>query len=299
MAFEDKKTEQEFLEQYHEKVDVVNEWLENLLPKAEGPQARLYEAMRYSVMAGGKRIRPVIAMAVCEMVGGNTEQVMPFACAIELLHTYSLIHDDLPSMDNDDLRRGMPTCHKKFGEATAVLAGDCLQSLAFEIMARSEINPALVTECIRTVALSVGGEGMAGGQMMDMEGCCGDASKHQKMNLLKTGALIMASAWMGAIVGGADISRYSAIGSYARSIGTAFQIKDDILDVEGSAALLGKATGADEKQDKHTYVSMLGLEGAKKLLLQLTDDAKDEIAVFGEKSFFLQDLAEYLYSRES
>lgn len=288
----------EFLDQYKEMQERVNKWLKAVMPKEEGPQKELFEAMRYSLFASGKRIRPIIAMAVCEMVGGNVDQVMPYACAIELIHTQSLIHDDLPAMDDDDLRRGNPTCHKKFNEATAILAGDALISFAFELMARAEVTPELSLEAIRTVAIASGGEGMVGGQVLDMKGCDGDPIEHQKMNSLKTGAMIMASAWVGAIIGGADMSDYQAIGKYAKNLGIAFQVKDDILDVEGNSEMMGKNTGNDEKQDKYTYVNLLGIQGAKDLLLELTDNAKDEIAVFGEDSFFLQDLAEYLYNRE-
>jgi len=291
--------EAEFKLEYNKKLEKVNQWLDEIVPKAEGDCKELYEAVRYSLFAGGKRIRPVIAMAVCEMLGGDVDQVMPFACAIELIHTYSLIHDDLPSMDNDDLRRGKPTCHKQFDEATAILAGDALQSMAFELMSRSEINPIIVLECIRTVATAAGGDGMVGGQILDMAGCSDDADLHNKMNNLKTGALIMASAWVGALVGKASMEDYRPIGIYAQNLGLAFQVKDDILDVEGSAEKLGKATGHDDEMEKFTYVSMLGLDKAKEYLLQLTDYCKDEIAVFGEKSFFLQDLATYLYEREN
>ncbi|MDD4688677.1 MAG: polyprenyl synthetase family protein [Eubacteriales bacterium] len=290
--------EAEFLLEYNQKVELINEWLENVVPQAEGDCIALYKALRYSLFAGGKRIRPVIAMAVCEMLGGDVEQVMPFACAIELIHTYSLIHDDLPAMDNDDLRRGQPTCHKKFDEATAILVGDALQALAFEIMSRSEINPIIVLECIRTVATAAGGDGMVGGQIRDIGGC-EDAELHNKMNNLKTGALIMASAWMGALVGKAAIEDYRPIGIYAQSLGIAFQVKDDILDVEGNAEKLGKKTGQDSVTDKITYVSHMGLDRAKDYLLELTDNCKDEIAIFGEKSFFLQDLATYLYERDN
>lgn len=291
--------EAEFKLEYNKKLEKINQWLESVVPKAEGDCKALYEAMRYSLFAGGKRIRPVIAMAVSEMLGEDTDKVMPFACAIELIHTYSLIHDDLPAMDNDDLRRGKPTCHKQFDEATAILAGDTLQTLAFELMARSEINPNIVLECIRTVAAAAGGDGMAGGQILDMAGCGDDQRLHTKMNSLKTGALIMASAWVGALVGQASMEDYSPIGIYARNLGLAFQVKDDILDVEGSTEKLGKETGHDSKTDKITYVNRLGLDGAKAYLLELTDNCKDEIAYFGEKSFFLQDLATYLYEREN
>lgn len=289
----------QFQEEYKKKQEYVNNWLETVMPKAEGDQKEVFEAMRYSLFANGKRVRPVIAMAICELVEGNIDQIMPFACGIEMIHTYSLIHDDLPAMDDDDMRRGGPSCHKQFDEATAILAGDALQAFAFEIMSRADIKPQLAMEAIRTVALASGAEGMVGGQIMDMKGCDGDAVLHQKMNTLKTGALIMSSAWVGAIVGEADMAQYQAIGSYAKNLGLAFQVKDDILDVEGNTELLGKNTGNDKKQDKYTYVTLLGLDGAKRLLLELTDNAKDEIAIFGEKSFFLQDLADYLYHREN
>ncbi len=288
----------QFIDEYNKKKDYVNRWLEDVMPDAKGEQKEIYEAMRYSLFAGGKRIRPVLAMAVCEMLGRDVENVMPFACAIEMIHTYSLIHDDLPAMDNDDFRRGIPTCHKKFGEATAILAGDALQSYAFEVMTKATVKPQIALEAIGTVALAIGAEGMVGGQIMDIKGCKGDIKLQRKMNMLKTGALIMCSACVGAIIGEADIEQYKAIGNYAKNIGLAFQIKDDILDIEGNASIMGKSTGNDEKQDKCTYVNLLGIDGAKKLLSKLTASAKEEIGYFKEQSNFLKELADYLYNRE-
>ena len=287
----------DFYAELAEKGKKATEWLEAVFENSVKGPDRLVESMRYSALSDGKRIRPVISMAVCEMLGGEAADVMPFACGIELIHAYSLIHDDLPALDNDDMRRGKPTNHIAFDEATAILSGDALQALAFDVMSQSALPPMLTMECIRTVAIAAGSEGMAGGQVCDMQGTK-TLEEYSKMCNKKTGALIMASAVVGALAGRADIEQYQAIGSYAKNIGLAFQLKDDILDKTGDSAVLGKATGSDEKAHKYTFVDFLGIEKAEQLLEELVESAKFDVHVFGEKSYFLQDLANYIAQRE-
>ena len=261
----------EFKEIYDAKRAKVEEYLHKIMDSVKD-NFKIKEAMEYSLFAGGKRIRPVLAMSVCEMLGGKEERVMPFACALELIHTYSLIHDDLPCMDDDDLRRGMPTSHKKFGEDMALLTGDALQALAFEIMAQSDENPLIILECIRTVAVAAGISGMCGGQELDLSGLRDTAEQLERINLLKTGALIAASCWVGAIVAGCDVEQMKKIGSYAKNIGLAFQVKDDILDIAGTREGIGKTTGTDSRKGIQTYASLLGLEDAEKLLEQYIEE---------------------------
>ncbi|MCL2740251.1 MAG: polyprenyl synthetase family protein [Oscillospiraceae bacterium] len=288
----------EFKEQYDASVAKCEEYLHRIMDSVKD-DFKIKEAMEYSLFAGGKRVRPVLAMGVCEMLGGNPERVMPFACAIELIHTYSLIHDDLPCMDDDDLRRGMPTSHKKFGEDMAVLTGDALQSLAFEIMAQSDENPQIILECIRTVAVAAGISGMVGGQELDIASKRETAEELERINLLKTGALIAASCWMGAIIAGCDVSQMQNVGIFAKNLGLAFQVKDDILDMTGTREELGKTVGTDDRKGIQTYASLLGLEGAERLLEEYIEEAKFAIHEFGEKSYFLQDLANYIRERKS
>lgn len=288
----------EFNEIFEKKRKRVEEYLHTIM-KSVKDQYKVREVMEYSLFAGGKRIRPILAMAVCEMLGGDERKVMPFACGIELIHTYSLIHDDLPCMDDDDFRRGKPSCHTKYGETMALLAGDAFQALAFEIMAQADEEPKIVLECIRTVSVSAGISGMIGGQELDMWGTRETAEDLRKINLLKTGALIAASCWLGAIIAGADISEYKKIGGYARNIGLAFQVKDDILDVSGKRAETGKSPDSDTRRGITTFATLLGLEGAEKLLEEYIEEAKMEIHEFGEKSYFLQDMANYILERKS
>ncbi|MDR1101923.1 MAG: polyprenyl synthetase family protein, partial [Clostridiales bacterium] len=242
----------EFNEMMEAKLVRVEEYLRNVM-KSVRDDLKVREAMEYSLFAGGKRIRPILAMSVCEMLGGDDMKMMPFACAIELIHTYSLIHDDLPCMDNDDMRRGKQSCHVKFGEAIALLAGDALQSLAFEVMAQAEEEPKIILECIRTISVATGISGMVGGQELDLFGARETAEHLQKINLLKTGALIAAACWIGAIVAGADLVEYKKIGGYAKNIGLAFQVKDDILDVTGTREEVGKTVGSDATRNKQTF----------------------------------------------
>lgn len=224
----------------------------------------LAESMGYSVFSGGKRIRPALCMAACELTGGKPEDALYAACAVELIHTYSLIHDDLPAMDNDDLRRGRPTNHKVFGEAVAILAGDAMVTIAFELLAR-DARPALVAALVRELAQSSGPEGMIGGQVLDIDGENQNLAlpQLQRLHRMKTGALLKASCRMGAIAAGCTEKQLAAVSDYGRHLGLAFQIVDDVLDVTATAEQMGKATGKDAAKGKNTYPSLLGLDASR------------------------------------
>ena len=251
-------------------------------------------------MAGGKRIRPVLAMSVCEMLGGNVEKALPYACALECIHTYSLIHDDLPCMDNDDMRRGKPTCHKAFDEATALLAGDALLNRAFEIMSTYGTDNDCTVEVIKYVSNNSGTEGMIGGQVVDLM-CEGDGNVSEEtlryIHRNKTGALISAAAMIGAICGNATDEEKVKILEFSDNLGLAFQIKDDILDFVGDDELLGKPTGSDEENDKTTFVTLMGIEKAEEELQRTTKAAKAALEVFGAENEFLCSLADFLLKR--
>ncbi len=242
----------------------------------------LIEAMNYSLLAGGKRLRPVLTLAVCEMCDGRAEQVLPFACGVEMVHTYSLIHDDLPCMDDDDLRRGKPTSHKVFGEAMAVLAGDALLTGAFESLSQAELPPEQVVQAVQCLASCAGCAGMVGGQVLDMDGE-GHALSRQELETLqslKTGALIQAAAELGCIGAGGSQAQRQAVAHYAQCLGRAFQIQDDILDVVSTSEALGKPVGSDVANDKSTFVGLLGLEECRALVQQLTQEAVEALAMF-------------------
>ncbi len=285
-------------EELQRKTTVVNRWITDLAPVGGGYHGSIFEAVNYSVKAGGKRIRPVLSLAVCEMLGGSEEDVMPFACAIEFIHTYSLIHDDLPCMDDDDLRRGLPTSHKKFGEALALLAGDALLNHAFEVMSNAHVPSGIAVEMIKTVSHAGGIWGMIGGQVIDMKG----ADTYEELVTLyrmKTGALITAAGQIGVIAAKSkDESVFSAVSAYTDNLGIAFQIRDDLLDVLGDEQLLGKRVGHDEATGKRTFVSSLGIDGARMALEEYTQNAKKSLSVFGERAAFLSALADYLLQRE-
>ena len=257
----------------------------------------LYESMRYSLSAGGKRIRPILSIASCEAVGGMTEDVIPAAIAIEMIHTYSLIHDDLPAMDNDDLRRGKPTNHKVFGEATAILAGDGLLTLAFSILSGVSNSMKIIHE----IALAAGPEGMVGGQQLDIEneGKNIDVKALEELHRRKTGALILAAVRSGGIAGGAAETQLSALTDYGMKIGLAFQIADDILDLEGDVEYIGKSPGKDVKQNKNTYPALLGLAESKIVARNLVDEALEALESFDEKAVPLRMIAEYIIDRKS
>lgn len=261
------------------------------------PQKRLFEAMRYSLLAGGKRIRPILVLEFCRICGGDWHKALPFAAAIEMVHTYSLIHDDLPCMDDDDYRRGRLTNHKVYGEAQAVLAGDALLTAAFETITGADYDAATALQVVQILASSSGEKGMVGGQILDIEGENKVLSEEgvYTIHRLKTGALISAACRMGAAAGGADAAQMEAAKSYAESIGLAFQIRDDMLDVLGDAAKLGKATCADG--NKNTFVSLYGLERCKELIEQENEKALSALKQF-EDHWFLEELARMLASRD-
>ena len=260
--------------------------------------------MEYSLLAGGKRIRPVLTLEVCRMCGGDPALAMPFACAVEMIHTYSLIHDDLPCMDDDDLRRGKPTNHKIYGEATAVLAGDGLLTAAFEIAlgTDSPLPPQRVVAAAACLARAAGAQGMVGGQVLDMaaEGRAVSRYDVEQLQKLKTGALLSAAAEMGCIVAGGSEEAQKAVRRYAQKLGMAFQVRDDMLDVEGNEATLGKPVGSDQANEKTTFVSLLGMDDCRALVEKLTMEAVEALAPFGtERAGFLCWLAEALAGREN
>jgi len=266
---------------------------------------KICEAMSYSLMAGGKRIRPVLCIAACEMFGGSQEAAMPTAVALEMIHTMSLIHDDLPSMDNDDLRRGKPTCHVIYGEDVAILAGDSLLSTSFEHVAREtpkDIDPAKIVDVIARLGKSVGAEGLAGGQVMDLEceGKPGTTLDDLKwIHIHKTATLLQVAVASGAVLGGATPEEVGACEKFAMDIGLAFQVADDILDCTASSEDLGKTAGKDEAVDKTTYVKLMGLEGSKKYARDLIDEAKECLAPFGERAAPLLAIADYIVDRKN
>ncbi|THG79159.1 (2E,6E)-farnesyl diphosphate synthase [Pseudomonas sp. A-1] len=264
---------------------------------------RLYRAMRYSVINGGKRVRPLLAYAACETLGGAAERADGAACAVELIHAYSLVHDDLPAMDDDELRRGQPTTHIAFDEACAILAGDGLQALAFEVLADAGRNPADAAtrlDMVVSLARAAGPAGMVGGQAIDL-GSVGvqlDQTALETMHRHKTGALIEASVRLGALAsGGSDARSLAALQDYARAIGLAFQVQDDILDVESDTATLGKTQGKDQAHDKPTYPALLGLDAAKAYALELRDLALAALQPFDERADALRQLACYIVAR--
>ncbi len=290
-----------FEDNINRKIEFVNRSLCEYFTKEENYQKKIYEAMEYSLFSGGKRVRPVLALAAAELFG-QEESVMPFACALEMIHTYSLIHDDLPCMDNDELRRGRLTNHIVFGEAMAVLAGDALLTRAFEVVLKhSRLSPQQMIKGLAVLAEAAGTEGMIGGQVIDME-CEGRAVGKdvlRAMHLHKTGALIIAAVRLGVIAGNGDSEDDWRLSAYARNLGLAFQIKDDILDVEGNTELLGKKTGMDEENRKTTFVSLYGLEQSKKMLEEYTQKAIEQIMFYGEKSEFLKEYAYFLLKRDN
>lgn len=253
-----------------DKKSIIDRFLDMSIPPGDSYPQKLHEAMRYSVLAGGKRIRPILAIAAFESCGGHGDWMYPAAAALELIHTYSLIHDDMPCMDDDDLRRGQPTVHKKFGEAVALLAGDALHDLAFLLLAQTG-NPLVVEE----VARAIGTDGMLAGQMADLEaeGKSLDVDEITFIHINKTGKLIRASARIGALLARADEASLEAISTYGEKVGLAFQIIDDILDIEGDTAILGKNVGSDSKNSKATYPGVVGLEKARQTATRLIDEA--------------------------
>lgn len=270
------------------------------LKKNPALEEKLAKAMEYSLMAGGKRLRPILLMAAADAVNGTGEKFLTVATAMEMIHTYSLIHDDLPAMDNDDYRRGKLTNHKVFGEATAILAGDALLTLAFEVITRQEnISPEILLKVVQEISTAAGQSGMVGGQSIDLEseGKKIDMATLKKMHLGKTGALFKAAIRSGAILAGANSEQLDALTIYAEKFGLAFQITDDILDVVGDEKNLGKPIGSDEKNNKSTYVTLTSLETAKNLAQSAVDDAVDALKIFGAEADFLRELVKYLIGR--
>jgi len=278
----------------------VHAMLDRALPPASEPPLRLHEAMRYTVLGGGKRVRAILAVATGESLGAEAQCMEPAACAVEFIHAYSLVHDDLPCMDDDDLRRGVPTCHRAFGEATALLVGDALQALAFETLARAPMSDS--GELVRVLARASGSRGMAGGQAIDLEsvGRTLTLDQLENMHLHKTGALIRASVRLGALCAGArDPETLDRLDEYARCIGLAFQIRDDILDIEGDTEVLGKTQGADVALDKPTYPSLLGLDASRTHARALHERASEQLAPLGRDADFLLALSEFIVDRRS
>ena len=280
---------------------LVEEGLVRELRTDEAFDARLAESMEYSLTAGGKRLRPILLMAAADAAGGRGEDYLTSACAVEMIHTYSLVHDDLPAMDDDDYRRGKLTNHKVYGAGLATLAGDALLTMAFELLARQQGVPAeTMLRVVREISEAVGANGMVGGQALDLasEGNHIDMDTLRRMHMAKTGALFRASVRSGAILGGADEAQLAALTEYAEAFGLAFQITDDILDVTGDAAAIGKPVGSDERNHKSTYVTLTSLEEAKRLAREAADRAHEALAPLGGKAAFLDELAEYLVTRD-
>lgn len=279
--------------------------LERCLPRPEVHPARLHQAMRYAVLGGGKRVRPLLVYATGAAVGAPSARLDIPACSLELIHAYSLVHDDLPAMDDDDLRRGRPTCHRAFDEATAILTGDALQTLAFQILAQApdlDVEPGVRLRMIETLARATGSRGMAGGQAIDLAavGQELDIVQLEDMHIHKTGALIRASVLLGALCAERlDEPRLEQLDHYAKCVGLAFQIQDDILDVVGDTATLGKTAGADTARAKPTYPALLGLEGARQRTLELLALANRSLSDFGAEADALRGLADYIIRRRS
>lgn len=293
----------DFKDKYSYYLNIVEKSLNECIKIADPYYSRLAEAMNYSLLAGGKRLRPILALATAEILGGKVEDVLAYGVSIEMIHTYSLIHDDLPAMDNDDYRRGRPTNHKVFGDAMAILAGDALLNYAYENI----VNDILATgnndkklKALGIIMKNAGMSGMIGGQVIDMESMGGsaDADRLKAMHKMKTGALISAPIEAAAVICGADDFELMQLTNYASNLGLAFQIKDDILDVEGDAGLMGKSTGSDAQCNKATYVSIYGLDESKKMLESVTLQAIEYLSCFGSKAEFLKELAYNMVKRD-
>ena len=288
------------LTRYRDRVERV---LDSWLPAADIHPARLHDAMRYAVLGGGKRVRPILVYAAGDALGVPMNRLDAPACAVELIHAYSLVHDDLPAMDDDDLRRGKPTCHKFYDEATAILVGDALQTLAFHVLAHApldDIEPAARLRMIGTLSMAAGSRGMVGGQAIDLAavGQQLDIAQLEDMHVHKTGALIRASVLMGALAApDVDMQQFEALDRYAKCIGLAFQIQDDILDVNGSSEEIGKTAGADSDRSKPTYPALLGLKEATALAAELIETALASLKDLDGRADMLRDIARYIVKR--
>ncbi len=298
---------QKFLTQVQQQVEQqLNYWLPETPVDITDPAAlRLHEAMRYGVYNGGKRIRPLFTYASAQALGGSFDQVHGVACAVELIHCYSLVHDDLPAMDNDDLRRGKPTCHKAYDDATAILVGDALQTLAYRALIDHPGESVAASDKVKMLTLltdACGAAGLAGGQAMDL--ACEqqpiELDRLENIHRLKTARLIQASIQLAALaVGGYDSVQWQALSRFGDLVGVSFQVRDDILDVEGDTAVIGKSQGADQQLGKSTYVSVLGLAGAKSMLADLHQQANDALQPLGPKADVLREISGYVVARES
>ena len=287
--------------------DLVNRHLLKILDEFD-PERELVQAMRHSLMAGGKRLRPILALAAAKTCGGDSRLALPAACALEMIHTYSLIHDDLPAMDDDDLRRGLPTCHKRFSEATAVLAGDALLTHAFRILSEPGSlfedvpPPEVLLQLVRVISGASGANGMVEGQMLDMQSYDGNKDNlldHLKtIHALKTGRMITASVEAGALSVGADRDKTRRLLDYAGGVGLAFQVMDDILNVEGDPGKMGKAAGSDARMDKMTFPAIIGLSESKVYAKELTDKALDALGGFDGAADPLRAIAVYIINRD-
>ena len=293
---------------YDDYKKMIDEHLLDFLPNIDNKSISLYESMKYSLTAGGKRIRPVLLLAACDFAGGDVREALPYACAMEYIHTYSMIHDDLPAMDNDDLRRGVPTNHKVYGEALAILAGDGLLTSAFEAMNKDLMlylddanQMAKRIRAINAIAKGAGCRGMVAGQVSDIEGENNEYSNEmlEYIHINKTGALIISSIKAGLYLGNPTKDMLSNLDIYSENLGLAYQIADDILDEIGDPKELGKAIGSDKKQHKNTYTSLNGLEAAFARLEHLTDDALEAIAPYYDNAEFFRDLALQLKTRRN
>ncbi len=281
-----------------------NQQIPAFFPVPQGLEKRAVEAMHYSLSGGGKRLRPFLTTCAAKLFGIGRETVLPAAMSLECLHTYSLIHDDLPAMDNDDLRRGRPTCHKQYDEATAILAGDGLLTYAFEILSdRLKAAAAVKSELVSLLAKAAGAfNGMVAGQMLDLTPArnLNTIAAEQLINRIeemKTGCLIRYACEAGAVLGEADAARRQALVTYSRKIGAAFQIADDILDIEGNPELMGKTLGKDQQQDKLTFVSLYGLDSARQMAAKLIEEAKQSLRIFGDAADTLSNLADFIIRR--
>jgi geranylgeranyl diphosphate synthase, type II len=289
-----------------ERAALVERALSECVVQSSGSDSRLFEAMRYSMMAGGKRLRPVLALAACEAVGGTLDAAMGLACAIEMIHTYSLVHDDLPCMDDDDLRRGRPTNHKVYGEAIATLAGDGLLTDAFKVLARSAMSgtpplqPQALLETIAELATAAGSSGMVGGQVIDLlgEGRSLNLGELEELHSKKTGALFVAAVCGGARLGGATATQLTSMLEYAQALGLAFQVIDDLLDVEASTEAMGKRTNKDEARGKATYPSLIGVDRSRDLAGELVRKAYAAVDAFDHRADPLRSLAQYAVERK-
>ena len=296
----------QFMEELQQKVEHINEVLEKFLPAEEGQQRIIFEAMNYSVRAGGKRLRPILMEETYHMFGGSSAVIEPFMAAIEMIHTYSLVHDDLPAMDNDEYRRGKKTTHAVYGEAMGILAGDALLNLAYETAAKAfgmEVADTRVARAFAVLAKKAGVYGMVGGQVVDVESeksddCSITREKLDFIYRLKTGALIESSMMIGAILAGASSDEVSRVEQIAAKLGLAFQIQDDVLDVTSTLEVLGKPVGSDEKNNKATYVTFEGLDKAVSDVERISKEAEEQLDDLGYDDAFLKELFEYLIHRE-